>query len=92
MRRPECGIALCVGGTILSDSLWCTSVGNVNDIVKVVAHGHKQVEEQLAAARLHLGLHGSAALEGLAAADDQGEVMSAQTAVRVGRVSVGVLG
>jgi len=39
----------------------------------VVAHGHKQVEEEFAAASLHLSLHGAAALKGLAAADDQGE-------------------
>jgi len=64
-----------------SDSLWRASIAHVNDVVEVIAHGYKQVEEELAAARLHLGLHGPAALKGLAAADDQGEVMSAQTAV-----------
>lgn len=75
-----------------SDSLWRPSIADVNDIVQVVAHGYKQVEEELAAARLHLGLHGPAPLKGLATADDQGEVVSAQAAVRVWGVGVGVLG
>lgn len=36
----------------------------------MIAHGDEQVKEQLAATRLHLGLHRAAALESLAAAND----------------------
>jgi len=84
----------------LSDRLWRPRAARVNDVVEVVAHGDKQVEKQFptsfavhvaAAALLHLGLHGAAALEGLAAPDDERQVMSAQAAVRVGRVCVTVL-
>jgi hypothetical protein len=67
-------------------------VCDVNDVVEVVAHGDKEVEEELAAAGLHLSLHGAAALKGFAAADDEGEVMGAQAAIRVRGVGVGVLG
>lgn len=74
-----------------SDRLGSPSVAQLDDVVEVVAHGHEQVEEELAAAALHLGLHGAAALERLAAADDEGEVVSAEPRVRVGRVVVGVL-
>jgi hypothetical protein len=72
-----------IGG--LSDGLGRPGVGRVNDVVEVVAHGDKQVEEELpaslavhvAAALFHLGLHGAAALERLAAADDEGQVVGA---------------
>jgi len=62
----------------LSNSLWCPRVARINDVVEVVAHGDKEVEEQLPAALavdltvtalLHLGLHGAAPLEGLAGMD-----------------------
>lgn len=56
----------------------------------MVAHGDKQVEEELASALLHGGLHGSAALKCTAAADDEGKVVGAQARVRVGRVGVRV--
>ena len=56
----------------------------------MVNHGNEQVEEQLAAAGLHLSLHGAAALEGAAATDDEGEVVGSQLGVGVGRVGVGV--
>lgn len=48
----------------------------------------EQVEKELASS-FHLVLHGAAALERLPAADDEGEVVRAQVAVRVGRVGVG---
>ncbi len=55
----------------------------------MVAQAHKQIEEQFAA-NLHLRLHRSTPLEDLATADDQGQIMSAETRVRVRRVIVGV--
>lgn len=60
------------------------------DVVDVVAERDEQVEEQLAAAVEHLELHGAAALEGGAAADDEREVVGTQLGVGVGRVGVGV--
>ena len=62
------------------------------NIVDVVGQGDEQVEEELGATVEHLLLHGSAALEGGAAADDEGEVVSPQLGVRVGRVGVGEAG
>ena len=55
----------------------------------MVAHRHKQIKEQ-PAARLHLLLHRAAALERAPAADDEREVVRAQTRVRVRRVRVRV--
>jgi len=46
-------------------------------VVHVVAHCDEEVEEHPAPG-LHLHLHGAAALEGAARADDEREVMSAQ--------------
>jgi hypothetical protein len=56
----------------------------------MVAQGDEQVEEELGVAVEHLELHGAAALEGAAAADDEGEVVRPQLGVRVGSVGVGV--
>ena len=56
---------------------------------QVVDHGDKQVEAQLAAS-LHLVLHRAAALERVARADDEREVVRAQLRVGVGGVGVGV--
>lgn len=64
-----------------SDGPWGSSVGRINNVVKVVAHGDEQVEKELAAASLHLSLHCSAPLESLPAADDECEVMGAQARV-----------
>jgi len=83
-----------------SDCLRSANIARLDDVIQVVAHGNKQVEEELAASRsihvatalFHLGLHGAAALEGLAAPDDERQVMGAQAAVRVGGVGVAVLG
>lgn len=60
------------------------------DLVDVVAQSDEQVEEELRPAVEHLGLHGAAALEGGAAADDEGEVVVAQLGIRVGCVGVGI--
>ena len=56
----------------------------------MVAQGNKQVEEKLGVAVEHLELHGAAALEGAAAADDEGEVVGPELGVGVGSVGVGV--
>lgn len=63
-----------------------------SDVVEVIAHGDKQIEEQRRPAVKHFHLHGAAALESAPAADDEGEVVSSQLGVVVGRVSVGVSG
>lgn len=60
------------------------------DVVHVVAEGDKEVKEQLAASVEHLGLHGAAALEGIAAADDESEKVCAELGVVVRGVCVGV--
>lgn len=60
------------------------------DLVDVVAQSDEQVEEELRPAVEHLGLHGAAALEGGAAADDEGEVVVAQLGIRVGCVGVSI--
>ena len=56
------------------------------------SHGDEQVEEERSAAGLHLHLHGAAALEGAAAADDEGEVVGAELGVGRRGVVVGVAG
>jgi hypothetical protein len=43
----------------------------------MVTKGDEQVEEKLGAAVEHLELHGAAALEGAAAANDEGEIVRA---------------
>lgn len=68
------------------------NIRSSGDVVDMVAQGDEQVEEELGAAVQHLELHGAAALEGAAAADDEGEVVGAQLGVRVGSVGVGIPG
>lgn len=65
---------------------------SARDVVDMVAQRNEQIEEELGVAVEHLELHGAAALEGAAAADDEGEVVRAQLGVGVGRVRVGVPG
>lgn len=48
----------------------------------MIDHSDEEVEEQRCAATLHLHLHGTAALESVARADDESEVMGTQ--LRVG--------
>lgn len=62
------------------------------NVVDVVGERDEQVKEELGAAVEHFLLHGSAALESGAAANDEGEVVSPQLRVRVGRVGVGEAG
>lgn len=75
---------------LLKASMSCAPwAGNV---VHVVAEGDKEVKEELAAAVEHLCLHGSAALEGVATADNESKVVGTQLGVAVGSVGVGVTG
>lgn len=62
------------------------------NVVDMVGQGDKQVEKKLGAAVEHLLLHGSAALEGGAAANDEGEVVCSQLGVGIGRVGIGEAG
>lgn len=62
------------------------------NVVDVVAEGNKEIKEKLCAAVVHLQLHGAAALEGAAAADDEGEIVCAQLGVGVGCVGVCIPG
>lgn len=58
----------------------------------MVGEGDEEVKEELAASVEHLHLHGTATLEGRAAADDEGEVVCTQLGVIVRSVGVGVSG
>jgi len=64
----------------------------VRHIVDMITESDEQVEEELAAAVEHVHLHGAAALEGSAAADDEGEVVGTQLGVGIRSVCVGVAG
>ena len=59
---------------------------------KMIDQSDEEVEEQRRPAGLHLHLHGAAALEGVAAADDERKVVRAQLGVAGGRVGVGKAG
>ena len=65
---------------------WANSP-DLDNIINVIAHSHKQVEEQFATI-LHLHLHGSAPLESLPTSDDQSKIMSAKPRFRVWRVVI----
>jgi hypothetical protein len=60
---------------------------NLDNVIDMIAHSHKQIEEQFAPI-LHLHLHGSAPLESLATPDDQSKVMSAESRFCVWRVLI----
>jgi hypothetical protein len=62
---------------------------DLDNVIDVIAHGHKQVEEQFAS-MLHFLLHGSTPLKSLATSDDESKVMSAESRFRVRRVLVRV--
>ena len=55
----------------------------------MVAHGNEEIEEELAAL-FHLKLHCAATLKGIAAADDECEIVSSKLRVAVGCVRIGV--
>lgn len=77
-----------------SDSPWAAPVPRLNDVVEVVAQRDKQIEKQFRAlsALFHFCLHGAASLEGLAAPDDERQVVGAQATVRIWGVRIAVLG
>lgn len=54
----------------------------------MVAQGYEKVKEKLCAAVEHLQLHGTAAFEGAAGANDESQVVSPKLGVVVGRVGV----
>jgi hypothetical protein len=58
----------------------------------VIAQRDEEIKEELGAAGHHLHLHCAAALEGAAAADDEGEVVGSEFGVGVGCVGVCVAG
>lgn len=60
---------------------------DLHEVVHMVAHCHEQIKKQLAA-HLHLHLHGSTSLKSPASADDESQVMSAQSRLRVRRVVI----
>jgi hypothetical protein len=63
----------------------------VNQVIDMVAHCHEQVEEQLSP-HLHLILHGSTTFECFTAANNQSEVVGAQSAITVWCVLVRIAG
>jgi hypothetical protein len=79
-------------GTIRNGKEKRQDLRNASHIINMIAQRDEQVEEQLRAAGHHLHLHGAAALEGPAAADDEREVVGSQLGVCVGCVGVGVAG
>ena len=54
----------------------------------MVTHGDEEVEEHLATS-LHLDSHGAASLEGVAAANDEREVVSSKFSIVVRGVLIG---
>jgi hypothetical protein len=60
----------------------------LSQVIHVVHHGNKQVEEQLAAV-LHLLLHCATAFECVSRANDQSQIMGPQLGVVIGCVGVG---
>ena len=56
-------------------------------IIDMIGHCHEQIEEELSSF-LHLHLHRATAFEGLAAADDESEVMCAESRVAWRRVRI----
>jgi len=74
----------------LLDGPWCAASGaHVTKIIDVVTHSDEQVEEQLSP-HLQFHLHGTTTLERFPATDDQSQVMSAQFAVTVRGVLIGI--
>jgi hypothetical protein len=62
------------------------------DVIDVVAQGHEEIKEELGTAVEHFQLHGAAALESAARANDESEVMSPELGVIVGSVGIGISG
>ena len=66
------------GGTTLDGPGSSANVVRVHQIIDMIAHRHEQVEEDFSP-HLHLHLHGATTLEGLTTANNQSEVVSAQS-------------
>lgn len=60
------------------------------DVIDMVAKRNEKVEEERRAPVPHLELHRPAALKGVAASNDEREIVGAQLRVRVWSVGVGV--
>ena len=58
----------------------------------MVAQRNEQVEEKLGPAVIHLQLHGAAAFERAAAADNKSEIVCPQLRICVGGVGIGIPG
>ena len=56
----------------------------------MIYHRNEKIEEERRAARLHLHLHCAAALEGVAAADDESKIMCSKLGVIVRGIGVGI--
>lgn len=54
----------------------------------MITHCNKQIKEQFSS-RLHFHLHRATSLEGIAAADDESEVVGSELGVGVGSMGVG---
>ena len=67
---------------------WRPAGAELRQVVNVVAERDEEVKEHLRAALLHLHLHRAAPLEGLAAADDEREIVGAEPRVAGRRVRV----
>jgi hypothetical protein len=65
------------------------NVPHIDNIIDMIAQRNKQVEEKFTPT-LHLQLHGSAPLKCLATSNDQGQIMSAEPRIRVGRVVISI--
>lgn len=58
----------------------------------MIAQGHEEIKEELGATIEHLQLHGAAAFEGAARANDESQVMSSELGVAVGSVCICISG
>jgi len=77
------------GGATLDGPGSSANIVRIRKVIDMVAHRHEQVEEDFPP-HLHLHLHGTTTLEGLTTANNQGEVVSAQSRITVWRVVVRV--
>ena len=62
------------------------------DDSQMIHHGDEQIKKEWCATRFHLHLHRPAPFEGIAAADDESEIMGSQFRVGGRRIGVGVAG
>ena len=62
------------------------------DVIDVVAQCHEEIKEELGSAIEHFKLHGAAALESAAGADDESQVVSSELGVIIRSVGIGISG